>query len=87
MAVTSIRLNYCSSLGSAVVSGTVSRPHDPVYACMAGHGGLLGSTMSDEAGNFTLNISAPPGTYNAQLTDVPGGTGTWTTPITVSTQG
>jgi hypothetical protein len=86
MAVTSIQLNYCSSPGSAVISGTVSRPHDPVYACMAGHGGLLGSTMSDAEGKFTIKISAPPGTYSAQLTDVPGGTGTWSTPIQVSTQ-
>lgn len=86
MAVTSIRLNYCSAPGSAVVSGTLSRPHDPVYACIAGHGGLLGSAMADSEGKFTINISAPAGTYNAQLTDVPGGTGAWSTPITISTQ-
>lgn len=86
MAVTSIKLNYCSSPGNAVISGTVNRPHDPVYACITGSGGLLGSTMADAAGNFTLNISAPPGTYRAQLTDVPGGSGTWSTPIDITTQ-
>lgn len=86
MPVTSIRLNYCSGPGSAVISGTVSRPHDPVYACMTGHGGLLGSAMSDASGSFTINISAAPGTYSAQLTDVPGGSGSWSTPITISTQ-
>ncbi|WP_148049702.1 hypothetical protein [Pseudomonas brassicacearum] len=84
MAIQYITFNSCTAPGTVTIGGQ-AKAYDPIYMCVAAHGALLGASMADQNGNFTVVGSItgkfPPGSYDITLTDVPGGSGTWTTPV------
>ena len=83
MAIKSISSNICTTPGTVTVSG-VSDPHDSIYMCIEGTGQFLGGVMADSQGYFTIKGSYTSGSHNVCLTDVRGGGGQWTTPLTVN---